>query len=159
LAEIVILKGLKAMSTSPASRPLRIFLCYASEDKSTIHDLYNRLSAEYFIDPWLDEKKLLGGQDWDLEIRRALRRSDAVVICLSQRSVSKVGYVNKEIKRALDIADEQPEGTIFIIPLKLDVCETPDRLSGFQWIKYFMPDGYDHLIESLHTCADALGII
>ena len=60
-----------------------------------------------FIDPWLDEKKLLGGQDWDLEIRRALRRSDAVVICLSQRSISKVGYVNKEIKRALDIADEQ----------------------------------------------------
>jgi hypothetical protein len=147
------------MSTSPTSRPLRVFLCYASEDKPAAHDLYLRLSAEGFIDPWLDEKKLLGGQDWDLEIRRALRRSNAVVICLSQRSVSKVGYVNKEIKRALDIADEQPEGTIFIIPLKLDVCETPDRLSGFQWIKFFMPDGYERLIESLRARAHALGII
>src|SRR5436309_2669177 len=92
-------------NTSATSRPLRVFLCYASEDKLTIHDLYLRLSAERLIDPWLDEKKLLGGQDWDLEIRRALRRSDAVVICLSKRSISKVGYVNKEIKRALDIAD------------------------------------------------------
>ena len=38
-------------------------------DKPTVRELYKRLVAEG-IDAWLDEKKLLAGQDWELEIRR-----------------------------------------------------------------------------------------
>jgi hypothetical protein len=37
-------------------------------------------------------------------------------------------YYKKEIKFALDEAEKQPEGTIFLIPLKLEECDVPERL-------------------------------
>ena len=46
----------------PESRKLRVFLCHASQDKPIVRELYQRLLAEGWIDPWLDEKKLLFGQ-------------------------------------------------------------------------------------------------
>src|SRR5260221_9891858 len=104
------------------SRPLRVFLCHASQDKLKVRVLYHLLKSEGWIAPWLDEEDLLPGQDFDLEIYRAIRDADAIIICLSTVSVTKEGYVNKEVRRALDIAEEKPEGTIYVIPLRLDDC-------------------------------------
>src|SRR5512141_1313450 len=112
----------------PEHRKLRVFLCHASQDKPIVRELCQRLGAEGWIDPWLDEEKLLPGQDWDLEIEKAVEAADVVIVCVSNRSVSKEGYVQKEIRKVLDIALEKPEETIFIIPLRLDECELPRRL-------------------------------
>jgi hypothetical protein len=98
----------------------------------------------------------MAGQDWDLEIRRAVRDSDLVIVCLSNRSISKAGYLQKEIKFVLDRADEQPEGTIFVIPLKLEECEIPDRLERWHWINYFEANGYQGLKRSLQYRAKEL---
>jgi len=135
-------------SQSPPSRPLQVFLCHSSDDKSFVRNLYNRLEADGF-DPWLDEKKLLPGQDWQLEIKKAVSNSDIVIVCLSQASINKRGYVQKEVKYALDAADEQPQGTIFLIPLKLEECEIPERLGQWQWVNYFEDNGYEKLLLSL----------
>jgi hypothetical protein len=99
-------------------RRLRAFLCHSSGDKPAVRGLYRSLRT-FGIHPWLDEENLLPGQAWELEIPKAVRSSDIVIVCLSRGSVSKAGYVQKEIKFALDVADEQPEGAIFIIPLRL----------------------------------------
>jgi hypothetical protein len=37
---------------------LRVFLCHAKEDKTTVRDLYRQLTAEGWLDVWLDEMKL-----------------------------------------------------------------------------------------------------
>jgi len=37
--------------------------------------------------------------------------------------VTKEGYIQKELRRVLDIALEKPEETIFIIPLRLEECK------------------------------------
>ena len=50
------------------SRSLRVFLCHSSGDKPAVHDLYHRLLRNG-IDPWLDEEKLLPGQDWQREFQ------------------------------------------------------------------------------------------
>jgi hypothetical protein len=97
-------------------KPLRIFLCHASADKPTMRILHSRL-RQADIEPWFDEMDLIAGQDWELEIPKAIRASDAILVCLSRHSVTKAGYVQKEIKYALDVADEQPEGAIFIMGL------------------------------------------
>src|SRR3972149_1061644 len=97
-------------------RKLKVFLCHSKDDKPKVRELYLRLVADGF-DAWLDEEKLAPGQDWDLEIRRAVRETDVVVVCLSNGSVTKAGYVQKEIRFALDVANEQPEDAIFIIPV------------------------------------------
>ncbi len=141
------------------SQHLRVFLCHASQDKPAVRELYKRLAEENWIDPWLDEENLFPGQDFDFEIIKATRDADAIIICLSKTSVTKEGYVNKEIRRALDIADEKPEGAIYIIPLRLDECEPSfERLKKLHWADYFIPNAHEKLIKSLRARANVLKI-
>jgi hypothetical protein len=120
-----------------------------------VRQLCQRLKADGF-DPWLDEERLLAGQDWKLEIINAVRRSDVVIVCLSCGSVSKASYFQKETKLALDVAEEQPEETIFIIPAKLEECEVPERLGRWHWVSLYENNGYDRLKESLRRRASDL---
>ncbi len=142
------------------SRPLRVFLCHASQDKPRVRGLYQRLKSEEWISPWLDEEDLLPGQDFDLEIYKAIRDADAIIICLSSVSVAKEGYVNREVRRALDIADEKPEGTIYVIPLRLDDCNPSfERLRKLHWVDYFTPEAHERLLKALRVRAAALKLL
>jgi serine/threonine protein kinase len=134
-------------------RSLRVFLCHSSSDKPVVRSLYHQLSTEPGIQPWLDEEDILPGQDWDREIQRAVRNSDAVIVCLSRVSVTKAGYLQKEIRFALDVADEKPEGMIFLIPARLEECEVPDRLSRRQWVDCYEDRGYERLLRALRQRA------
>jgi len=92
-----LMPGSNGESTIPQVRQLKVFLCHSSEDKPAVRQLYRQLLNES-VDPWLDEEKLLPGQDWQFEIWKAVRTSDIVIVCLSRRSITKEGFVQKEIK-------------------------------------------------------------
>jgi formylglycine-generating enzyme required for sulfatase activity len=145
------------MTNTESNRPLRIFLCHSSGDKPAVRELYRRLKAAGFA-PWLDEEDLLPGMDWQAEIPKTVRNSDEVIVCLSRGSINKAGYIQKEIKFALDVADEQPEGTIFLIPVKLEECDVPERLARWQWVNLYDEDGYRRLICSLQNRSDSLDL-
>jgi len=136
-------------------RPLRVFICHSSNDKVSVRALCERLS-DHGIDPWLDERNLLAGQEWDEEIPKAVRNSDVVVVCLSAGSVVKKGYLQKELRVAIDAAQEEPEGSIFLIPARLEDCGVPDRLRRYQWVDLFDPEGFDRLLRSLRARANSL---
>jgi hypothetical protein len=138
------------------SRPLRVFLCHATQDKPAVWRLHRYLK-QHGVQPWLDQEDLLPGQDWQMEIPKAIDVADVIVVCLSKNSVDKEGYVQKEISFALDKALEKPEGAIFIIPAKLEECDIPRRLSRYQWVDLFREDGYQRLGLSLNKRADGLG--
>jgi len=138
-----------------SQRRLQVFLCHSSSDKPKVRELYLRLRT-CNVAPWLDEENILPGQDWEHEIRKAVRGTDVVVVCLSRESINKAGYVQKEIKFALDVADEQPEGTIFIIPLRLEGCELPERLRRWQWVDYFEEKGFERLMSALKHRGESL---
>ena len=59
-------------------RPLKALLCYAhiiplwDADCDPVRGLYARLTKDG-VDTWLDKEKLLPGQDWKLEIYKAVR--------------------------------------------------------------------------------------
>jgi hypothetical protein len=69
--------------------------------------------------------------------------------------VTKEGYIQRELKFVLDIALEKPEGTIFVVPLRLDDCTLPRRLRSWQYVDYFPADqqkrAYQRLIQSLNV--------
>jgi len=136
-------------------RPLKVFLCHAHSDKNTVRELYLRLTRDG-VDAWLDKEKLLPGQDWELEIRRAVRESDVVVVCLS-RQFNQAGFRQKEVRLALDTAMEQPDGEIFIIPAWLDKCDTLESLQKWHRVDLFEEDGYENLIRALRARADKIG--
>jgi hypothetical protein len=140
---------------------LKVFLCHSSNDKPTVRELYRQLRAESWMDVWLDEEELYPGQDWNLEIEKAVRATHTVIVCVTKNSATKEGYIQRELRLVLDIALNMPDGIIFIIPLKLEECDLPLRLGSLQYANYFKEDrerAYQRLLSSLRKRADSLGI-
>jgi hypothetical protein len=137
----------------PAAR--RVFLCHSPADRGKVRMLYARLGADGFA-PWLDEEDLSPGDSRELAIRRAVRAADFVVACLSAASTTSAGHMHKELKEALDLADEQPQGTIFVIPLRFEDCAVPDRLSHLHAVDLFSDTGYSRLVCGLRRAAGRL---
>jgi len=135
-----------------AARQLKVFLCHGSEDKESARAMYDELRRANLI-PWLDSVDILPGQEWDAAIRDAVRACHIILVFLSSRSVGKTGYVQKEIRFALDRADEQPEGATYIIPVKLEECPVPNSLSRWQWINLFETGGRERLLNHLRKLA------
>lgn len=141
---------------SRIAQPLRVFLSHSSRDKPAVRELYKRLQDAGMV-PWLDEEYLLPGQHWRTEILKAVRDADVVLVCLSHSSVDQAGYMQKEIKLAIDVADELPEGSIFVIPVRLEECAVPERLSFLHWVNLFEERGYELLMRALQHRAKQLG--
>jgi formylglycine-generating enzyme required for sulfatase activity len=129
----------------------RIFLCHASEDKAQVREVYHRLRAIDGFEPWLDEEDLLPGQEWEREIPRALQTSDFILVFFSRASVAKRGYIQREMKLALDAWQEVPEGTIHTIPVRLDACDVPQSFRRYQWVNLFNPNGFDRIVCAIRT--------
>lgn len=139
-----------------SQRSLKVFLCHAHADRKPVRELYDRLIRDN-IDAWLDKEKLIAGQDWQREIRKAVRESDVVVVCLSKQ-FNQGGFRQREVRLAIETALEQPEGEIFIIPARLEECDLPESLSTLHCVDLFESDGYQQLRRSLQTRATHLGI-
>ncbi len=104
---------------------------------------------------WFDEESLTPGSDWALEIEKAVHQADRVLLCFSQKSVRKKGFVQKEIKSALDVAAEYPEGAVFLIPVRLEDCQVPNSLKRLHRIDLFGDRGYDRLIKALRETPES----
>ena len=139
------------------------FLCYAKENSTGVREFRERLRAESWVDPWFDEEDILPGQMWEGSVTDAVHNSHAVIIFLSSIAIRTEGFFHKELKLALDAAAEKPDGTIFIIPIRLDECEVPERLRPYQYVDYFgdaqhKDRVYSNLIKALKIRAENLGI-
>ena len=139
------------------------FLCYAKENSTAVREFRERMKAEPWIDPWFDEEDILPGQMWEERVTEAVHNSHAVIVFLSSIAVRSEGFFQKELKLALDAAAEKPDGTIFIIPIRLDDCEVPERLLPYQYVDYFGDEAhkdhvYSSLIAALKVRAENLGI-
>ena len=133
-----------------ASHVPKIFVSYASEDVAAGLRVADALSTAG-LDPWIDRLKLLGGEDWDLAINRAIRQADFVLVLLSEKSVSKRGYIQREVKVALDLWKEKLDEDVYLIPVRIAPCEVPESLRRFHRIDLFQPDGIDRLLASIQA--------
>jgi TIR domain-containing protein len=126
----------------------KVFLCYSHRDQGAVHTLYSRLKKDG-VEVWLDREKLLPGQNWKHEIRGAITRSQIVIVCLSRQFNKQEGYRHEELKIALKKAALLPDEEIFIIPTRLEKCDTPDSLRHLHRVDLFEADGYKKLMQAL----------
>lgn len=133
----------------------RIFISYAKEDFVYADKLYDFLSHNGF-EPWMDKKNILVGQNWDMVIQQELRKADFIILMLSNISVSKRGYIQKEFSQALLYCDEKLDSDIYIIPILINSCEVPTKLSKFQWLEYSSEDSFEKILASINVQRDIL---
>ena len=114
----------------------QVFISYTKKDKPQAFRLYDDLkSAGAGIVPWLDERSLLPGENWKISISRAIRESHYFLALISAHSVAKRGFVQKEIRDALEIQKEIPESEIYLIPVLLDDSKPSfEALRELHWI-------------------------
>lgn len=132
------------------SRKPNLFLSYVREDSEKVRNLYSVLRS-VGLDPWLDVENLFPGQDWDLEISKAISKADFILIFLSNWSTNKRGYFQKELKFALDILMEKPTSDIFVIPVRLEETPVPEPLRHLQWVDLFRDGGVELLVKSINV--------
>jgi len=128
-----------------------VFLGYAHEDRAEIKKLFWHLQKAGF-EPWMDCQKLVPGQNWPRAIQQTIEISDFFLGCFSQNSTLKRGRFQSEITLALEVAARFPEEDVFFIPLRLDDCELPRRISGSIHYVDLFPDwnrGLKKLIAAL----------
>jgi hypothetical protein len=129
----------------------KIFISYAKEDADYARKLYRELK-DAGASPWLDEEDLFPGKRWEIEIEAQISESDYFIALISSRSVAKRGYVQREIRYALDVLDRIPEKEIYLIPARLDKCEPSHRrLQNIHWVDLY-PDwekGLRKILKSL----------
>ncbi len=122
----------------PGMEPeIKVFISYSRDNQDIAKRLYHDIKKSG-VTPWMDAEDILPGQNWRVMIRRAIQESVCFLALLSNHSLSKRGYVHKELKIALNILDETPGTEVFIIPVRLDNCEPRDeRLSDLHFVDLF----------------------
>ena len=136
-----------------------MFICYAREDLPTATRLHDEL-ARAGIAAWLDKKRLIGGQNWKIEVKKAMRRSRCILALLSSHSVSKIGYAQKELREALEMLEHLPPDRILIIPVRLDECEPAhEQLRDLHWIDLFesYDEGLAKIVQAFRFSAETGG--
>jgi hypothetical protein len=111
-----------------------VFISYAREDRVWAERIYMDLRKQE-INAWIDVRCLPAGANWKLEIKKAIRKSKYFILLLSKNSINKRGFVQNEIKEAIDVVKELPKGSIFLIPTRLDESKPiDDELNELNWV-------------------------
>lgn len=125
-----------------------VFLSYAKEDQSRVLKFYHKLFADN-LKPWMDVHNIPPGYEWANLISNTIRKSRFFLVFLSNKSVNKTGFIQKEITDALKVVETQPEGQVFVIPVRLEECDVPERIAKWHWIDIYKYGGYKKLRDTL----------
>jgi hypothetical protein len=125
----------------------QIFVSYAREDEGVARRL--RIDLErHALATWFDKDSILPGQNWAAEISDAISASSHFLALISKHSLTKRGFVQKELRLALDALDEIPPNQIFLIPVRIhDVRPAHRRLSALQWVDLW--PSYDEAVRRI----------
>jgi len=137
----------------------KIFLSYAHADIGMARRIYEDLKR-YGLDVWFDNESLLGGQNWKFEINKAIKQSKCFLAILSNESINAIGYVQKELKIALDMLDLHPKNKTYILPVRIEECEPiEERLSELHWINVFPEHEYQAGIRKILEVVNPDGLL
>lgn len=101
-----------------------------------------------------DLEGLQPGENWRQALDREIRAADRMILVLSETSVEKVGYVQREFRLALEVMNDMPPGRRFALPILKEPCEVPALVVGgisladLQWTNVF-ETGIERLVDAI----------
>jgi hypothetical protein len=114
-----------------------------------------KILKESGLDPWLDEENLMPGVKWDDKIVDAIEKSRFFIACISSHSITKDGYIQKELRVALSNLEKKSAEAIYFIPALIEDVDLPNitvgtiRLADYQAAKIYDPTGMQNLVTYL----------
>lgn len=124
-----------------------VVISHAKEDRAATLEIQRLLGAAG-LSTWIDVKSARSLQGWRA-LGDAIRASRILVLCLSTRSVETIGFEESQLFRALYVLEFIQEDDVYVVPVRLDDCQVPRRLSYLHCIDYFEPEGRDALVGAL----------
>ncbi len=125
-----------------------LFLSYASEDADRVETFYDAFKAAG-LNPWMDRRDLTPGAVWEDAVFDAIARCEQYVYFSSRNSVTKRGFLQRELKRAKLHLEERLEDDLYIVPVRLDASEMPRWLGRFQRFDAFDDSRIPLLVDFL----------
>ena len=108
-----------------------VFISYAREDLEMAKRIYNDLRLESIL-AWMDEFKLIPGENWKNTINARIEQSGVFLAIMSPKSLGKRGYVQSELRQAI-------EKNISFVGVRIEKCKLPLKLRNIYYIDLF-PD-------------------
>jgi len=136
----------------------RVFISYAhhDHDRGVARRLYRDIASAGHA-PWLDEIDLIPGEVWRDRIILEIKGCTYFLALISHYSLNKRGFVQRELRLALDVIEDLPIDERFFIPVRLDDCRPKDeRLARLHWVDLF-PRYESGLPKLLMALADRPG--
>ncbi|MCP4259355.1 MAG: toll/interleukin-1 receptor domain-containing protein [Planctomycetes bacterium] len=105
---------------------LTAFMSYVREDQDAVRLIRHELERRG-IGVWQYVDRLLPGQWWKDEIRKAIRQGDFFIVCFSANYwARRRTYVNEELTVAVEELRLRSRQITWFIPILLSRCEVPD---------------------------------
>lgn len=84
------------------NRPLRVFLCHSSNDKTAARSgrVVSKTPRRALDSTLAGRRRTLPRAGLDMEIEKAIEETDVIIVCLSNNSITKEGYTSS-VKSAL----------------------------------------------------------
>ena len=145
---------------------MHVFLSHNHRDKDVATPLAAQLRL-VGVDVWLDDWEITPGDSIVGKVGEALDLVDTVLLLWSENAASS-RWVNTEMETALD--RQQSDGSIRIIPVRLDETELPPLLRRLKWIraeadsidtvarKVTNLDSYADFVKAIQQTIDAAGL-
>lgn len=134
-----------------------IFISYATPDRERVIPFADWLNNEGF-NVFMDFRNVMPGQRWDFEIKRALKKATFFLMFLSENSVDRRSYLQRELKTALDIYTEKLVDDIYLIPILLDKVTIPEEIKDFQYVDSKESDCQQKILKSIKNQLSRYGI-
>jgi hypothetical protein len=144
----------RAIEQAGDGRPPKVFLSYASEDRSAVSELGERLETRG-IRVWQDERDLRAGDNWNnIVVNVIQRQADYVVFVQTPAMMSQSqGVFNRELELASQRQSEQGEYQgmkfRFLIPVRIGDCPRRADVNELHVIDVSTPAGVDALAVSI----------
>jgi hypothetical protein len=126
-----------------------VFLSYSRSDAQIVDKIADDLQKEGF-DLWFDRQNLVTGENWQVQIEKAITESSFIIVFISKNSLQSK-WVQTEYRAAFE--HQRRAGGTRLIPVLLEKAELPVFLSMIYYVDFTESyyRGMRNLIRALKT--------
>lgn len=112
-------------------KPYKVFISHSTRDGELARDLAERLGQIPGVHAWWNAEAIHAGQNWTVEIRRALENSDEVAYLVTDNTLAQPSHLAFEVG-----VSESLEKIITPILVGVESDQVPAVLRDRQYVKW-----------------------